>query len=133
LFLRLCNTFLQSSAAHSRTRLCHIRRRLLAPILLSLLSRRLKISKWDIFYYVYGLLHHPGYRAKFADNLQRELPRIPFAPDFRAFAAAGAELARLHLDYEKLEPYPLKWLETPGVPLSYRALDKMRRARTKRP
>ena len=38
------------------------------------------ITKWDIFYYVYGLLHHPGYRARFADNLKRELPRIPFAP-----------------------------------------------------
>jgi predicted helicase len=85
-----------------------------------------KISKWDIFYYVYGLLHHPGYREKFADNLKRELPRIPFAPDFRAFATAGKELARLHLDYEKLEPYPLKWIETPGVPLSYRVQDKMR-------
>ncbi len=62
----------------------------------------------------------------FADNLKRELPRIPFAADFRTFAAAGAELARLHLDYEKLEPYPLQWLETPGVPLSYRVEDKMR-------
>ncbi len=89
------------------------------------------ISKWDIFHYVYGLLHHPGYRDKFADNLKRELPRIPFAPDFRAFAAAGAELARLHLDYEKLEPYPLKWLETPGVPLSYRVEDKMRLSKDK--
>jgi len=41
------------------------------------------ISKWDIFYYVYGLLHHPTYRTRFADNLKRELPRIPFAPDFK--------------------------------------------------
>jgi predicted helicase len=39
-----------------------------------------KIRKWDIFYYVFGLLHHPGYRTKFADNLKRELPRTPFAP-----------------------------------------------------
>lgn len=38
------------------------------------------IGKWDIFYYVYGVLHHPGYRAKFADNLKRDLPRIPLAP-----------------------------------------------------
>ena len=38
------------------------------------------IGKWDIFYYVYGVLHHPGYREKFADNLKRELPRIPLAP-----------------------------------------------------
>jgi predicted helicase len=35
------------------------------------------ISKWDIFYYVYGLLHHPAYRERYAGNLKRELPRIP--------------------------------------------------------
>ena len=38
------------------------------------------ISKWDIFYYVYGLLHHPGYRERYALDLKRNLPRIPFAP-----------------------------------------------------
>ena len=38
------------------------------------------IGKWDIFYYVYGLLHHPDYRERYADNLKRELPRIPFVP-----------------------------------------------------
>jgi predicted helicase len=41
-----------------------------------------KITKWDVFHYVYGLLHHPGYRTKFADNLKKSLPRIPLAPDF---------------------------------------------------
>ena len=75
-----------------------------------------KIDKWAIFHYVYGLLHHPGYREKFADNLKRELPRIPFAPDFRAFAKAGKKLAALHLDYEQLEPWELEFVETPGVP-----------------
>ncbi|MGD0093699.1 MAG: type ISP restriction/modification enzyme, partial [Planctomycetota bacterium] len=86
-----------------------------------------KISKWDIFYYVYGILHDPGYRGKFADNLKRELPRIPLAKPraFSAFAAAGKKLAQLHLDYEKLEPWPLKWLETQGTPLSYR-VEKMK-------
>jgi len=69
------------------------------------------------------VLHHPAHGEKFADNLNRELPRMPFAPDFRAFPAAGKELARLHLDYEKLEPYWLKWLEAPVVPLSYRGED----------
>ncbi len=38
------------------------------------------ISKWDIFYYVYGLLHHPGYRQRYALDLKRNLPRIPFVP-----------------------------------------------------
>ena len=85
-----------------------------------------KIKKRDIFHYVYGLLHHSGYRTKFADNLKRELPRIPFASDFWAFAKAGKELAQLHLEYEKLEPYPLNWIETEGVPLSYQVMDKMR-------
>jgi predicted helicase len=85
-----------------------------------------KLTKWDIFHYVYGLLHHPGYRTKFADNLKRELPRIPFAPDFGAFADAGRQLAELHLNYESLDPYPLKFVETPDVPLSYAIPDRMR-------
>jgi predicted helicase len=71
-----------------------------------------KITKWDIFYYVYGILHHPEYRAKYAENLKRELPRIPLAEDFWGFSKAGKELARLHIDYEKLEPWPLKFIET---------------------
>ncbi len=90
-----------------------------------------KISKWDVFYYVYGLLHHAGYREKFTDNLKRELPRIPLAPDFPAFSAAGQELAKLHLDYEQLEPWPLVWLETPGVALSYH-VEKMKLAKDKK-
>ncbi len=89
-----------------------------------------KITKWDIFYYVYGILHHPGYRERFSGNLKRDLPRIPSAPDFRAFAAAGKELATLHLDYESLEPWPLEWIETPGIPLSHR-VEKMRLAKDK--
>ena len=84
------------------------------------------ITKWDIFHYIYAVLHHPAYREKFADNLKRELPRIPFAPDFAAFAAAGRELARLHVEYETLEPWPLEWVENPAYPLSYRVEDKMR-------
>jgi len=88
--------------------------------------REKKITKWDIFYYVYGVLHHPEYRAKYAENLKRELPRIPLARDFRALADGGKELAQLHIEYEKLEPYPLKFLENKDLPLSYRVEDKMR-------
>jgi len=83
------------------------------------------ISKWDIFYYVYGALHHPGYREKFADNLKRELPRIPYAPDFRAFVNSGRTLADLHLNYETVAPYKLRWIEAKDKPLSYH-VEKMR-------
>ncbi len=79
-----------------------------------------------IFHYIYAVLHHPAYRDKFADNLKRELPRIPFAPDFASFAAAGRELARLHAEYETLEPWPLEWVVNQAMPLSYRVEDKMR-------
>ncbi|MDB5326041.1 MAG: hypothetical protein JWM57_1610 [Phycisphaerales bacterium] len=49
---------------------------------------------------------------------------------FRAFALAGQKLAALHLDYETLEPRPLKWVETPGVPLDYR-VEKMKLSKDK--
>ena len=88
------------------------------------------ISKWEIFHYVYGLLHHPAYRERYQANLKRELPRIPFAPDFRAFAAAGARLAQIHVTYEDHPEYPLAQLETPGAPLDWR-VEKMRLSRDK--
>ena len=82
------------------------------------------ISKLDIFHYVYGLLHHPGYRERHADSLRRELPRIPLAPDFARFRDAGKELARLHLNYEQERPWQLDW-ETADGPVDYR-VEKMR-------
>lgn len=68
------------------------------------------IIKADLFYYVYGLLHSEDYRAKYADNLSKELPRIPrvkSAADFWAFSRAGRELGDLHVNYETVEPYPV--------------------------
>ena len=63
------------------------------------------IAKDDIFYYVYGVLHAPSYKDQFANDLSKMLPRIPYAPDFRAFAEAGAALADLHLNYETCRRY----------------------------
>ncbi|MCP1621502.1 DEAD/DEAH box helicase [Pseudomonas nitroreducens] len=68
------------------------------------------ISKEDLFYYVYGILHSPDYRERFADNLSKELPRIPAVKkvaDFWVFSKAGRALANIHLNYETVEPYPL--------------------------
>jgi predicted helicase len=69
------------------------------------------VSKDDIFYYVYGILHSPQYRTGFAADLKKMLPRIPKAPtvdDFRAFTQAGRNLAELHVGYESAQPYPLE-------------------------
>lgn len=76
-----------------------------------------KISKEDLFYYVYGVFHSSDYRDRYADNLSKELPRIPAvkkASDFRAFSQAGRALAELHLNYETVEPYPLT-IEAKGM------------------
>ena len=70
------------------------------------------IGKDTIFDYVYGILHAPGYRERFANDLAKELPRIPMAPDFHAFAEAGRLLAALHLGYETCEEYPLEVMHT---------------------
>lgn len=68
------------------------------------------ISKEDIFYYVYGLLHSEEYKVRYADNLTKELPRIPCVKsfvDFTAFSEAGRALAELHLNYESQPLYPV--------------------------
>ena len=89
------------------------------------------ISKWDIFHYVYAVLHHPEYRERYAANLKRELPRIPFAPDFRAFADAGTRLAELHVYYERQPEYPLARIEQPGAALNLR-VERMRLSKDRR-
>lgn len=65
------------------------------------------ITKEDIFWYVYGILHSPEYKQRFAADLKKMLPRVPFAEDFRAFSATGRQLGEWHLNYETVEPFPL--------------------------
>ena len=69
-----------------------------------------EVTKDDVFYYVYALLHSPGYRKQYGADLKKSLPHIPMVAsreDFVAFTTAGRGLADLHLDYESVEPTPL--------------------------
>ncbi len=66
------------------------------------------ITKEQIFYYVYGLLHSEDYRVRFEPDLKKSLPRLPIVDsidDFLAFYNAGKKLADLHLNYESVAPY----------------------------
>lgn len=86
-----------------------------------------QISKEDIFYYIYGLLHSQEYRDKYADNLSKEMPRIPrvkSATDFWAFSRAGRALAELHINYETVEPFAAE-LSVSGTTVDYR-VEKMK-------
>ena len=69
-----------------------------------------KVTKDDVFYYVYALLHSPEYRTRYGADLKKSLPHIPLVAsreDFVAFTTAERGLADLHLDYESVEPTPL--------------------------
>ena len=76
------------------------------------------ITKLDIFHYVYGILHDPAYRTKYAANLKRELPRIPFAENFHKVAEVGKRLTELHIGYEDQPEFPLTEVWT--LPKGYR-------------
>lgn len=93
------------------------------------------ITKDDLFHYVYGLLHSEEYRSRFADNLSKELPRIPAvkqATDFWAFVEAGRQLGYLHCDYESVDPFPVTFeqgaLELAHIPdpVKFYRVEKMR-------
>ena len=92
-----------------------------------------RVTREDIFYYVYGILHAPDYRTTFAADLKKSLPRLPLVEspdDFWAFSRAGRSLAELHLGYERVEPYTgCRTLYAPltnrGDEISY-LVDKMR-------
>ena len=81
-----------------------------------------QVTKRDIFHYVYAMLHHPQYRERYAENLKRELPRIPLLKDRAAFDTClriGKLLMELHLHYEQAPEYPLTWLENNDVPVNW--------------
>lgn len=93
-----------------------------------------RVTKEDIFYYVYGILHAPDYRTTFAADLKKSLPRLPLVEspdDFWAFSRAGRSLAELHLGYEHVEPYAgCRTIYSPltnrGDEINYLIDDKMR-------
>ncbi len=91
------------------------------------------VTKWDIFYYTYAMLHHPKYRERYAENIRRELPRIPTignSDTFQTLVNIGTRLAELHLHYEQADEYPLKTIENHDVAWTWR-VEKMKLTRDK--
>lgn len=86
------------------------------------------VTKEDIFYYVYGILHSPEYKRRYAADLKKMIPRIPMVANFLGFSEAGHELAAWHLDYEEVDPWPLDEIVT-GAEGQYR-VEKMRFAKS---
>ena len=70
-----------------------------------------KIIAEDIFYYTYAIFNDPKYVKKYKFNLQRKLPRIPLASDFKKWVKIGKTLYNIHVDFEKADPYLLKRID----------------------
>lgn len=77
-----------------------------------------RITKDAIFAYTYAVLHDPLYREKYAQNLKRDFPRLPFYEDFWQWVAWGETLLALHIDYENALPYPLVRIDAPDAKAS---------------
>ncbi|MBK8483156.1 MAG: DEAD/DEAH box helicase [Saprospiraceae bacterium] len=85
------------------------------------------VTKEDIFYYVYGFLHSPEYREKFANDLKKMLPRLPLVEDvkdFWAFSKVGRKLAELHINYETVPAF--KGVKVTGADSDFYTVEKMR-------
>ena len=92
-----------------------------------------KITREDVFFYIYGLFHSNDYRSRYADNLNKELPRIPRVKrreDFVAFSDAGRKLAELHLNYDGVALYPATIESSAKEDSDYRIL-KMKHPKVK--
>jgi predicted helicase len=96
-----------------------------------------EITKDDVFFYVYGLLHSPEYRETYAADLKKMLPRIPLVEDPWPFVDAGRKLSELHLGYETVTPYPLDGLDTQPPagedPYDFHRVQKMAFAKVRDP
>ena len=85
------------------------------------------VTKEDMFYYVYGFLHSPEYRERFANDLKKMLPRLPLVEDvkdFWTFSKAGRKLADLHINYESVPPYD--GVKVTGAESKFFTVEKMR-------
>ncbi|MHB8191380.1 MAG: type ISP restriction/modification enzyme [Ferrimicrobium sp.] len=67
----------------------------------------ISLTKDDLFAYIYGVLHHPGYVEQYGDNLTKDYPRIPWLQQYRELIDIGGKLLDLHIGYEAVEPYPV--------------------------
>ncbi len=95
-----------------------------------------KVTKEDIFYYIYAVLHSPNYRSRFDADLKKSLARIPLCKtgaEFAAFVKAGCKLGDLHCGYENAEMNTDCVVDVAKGVASPFALTKMRFAKKEHP
>lgn len=89
-----------------------------------------ELTREDIFYFVYGLLHSREYIDRYQADLSKMIPRIPLAKDFWGFSKAGRNLAEWHLNYETVEPWELDGLPPAKASAASLRVEKMKFAKS---
>ena len=103
-----------NTESHGYVRESAIKEEALQALVEKMGGGRNPITADELFYYIYGVLHVPSYRKKYAANLRKELPRIPFPKDANQFyllVKAGKDLGKLHVHYEEVQEYPISFEE----------------------
>ncbi len=62
------------------------------------------VTKEDVFYYCYAVLHSKTYIETYCDDLSKTLPKIPMLDKFKSYVDIGKKLSDLHVNFEKCEP-----------------------------
>ena len=88
---------------------------------------KLGLNLDDTFAYVYGLLNSKEYQEKYANDLKKDLARIPIVKNKERYVGVGQKLMDLHLNYEEVPVYDGVEITTPENP-SYK-VTKMRFAK----
>ena len=122
---------------------CYVRREAITEeaLLIFREAYSTEVTRPEIFNYIYGLLHVPAYRGRFANNLSKQLPNVPLTADKKHFyelAEAGEKLGSLHTGFDHVEPWPVEFseggLKVPGgtLPDKWFRVDKMKLAGTQK-
>lgn len=88
---------------------------------------KLGLNLDDTFAYIYGLLNSKEYQTKYANDLKKDLARIPIVKNKERYVEVGKALMDLHLNYEEVPVYDGVEI-TPLVNPSYKVA-KMRFAK----
>lgn len=68
-------------------------------------ANKLGLSTDDTYAYVYGVLNSPEYQSRYANDLKKDLARIPVLKNIEQYVAIGKQLMDLHINYEDAPIY----------------------------
>ena len=98
-------------------------------------NKKIGLNETDSFAYIYGLLNSPEYQQKYANDLKKDLARIPVVAEKEKYVEVGKKLMDLHINYEEVPVYEgvtIDALENPSYKVKKMKFDKKRNPETQK-